>query len=88
MGFGFSDKDEDEEDTGPKVDFRERDRLIRYGWEEVTIGLRVQSILTGTKGTITDKTEEWNKISISWDNEKTSFFSHKEFYNVIVIQAT
>lgn len=91
MGFGFGATDEDEEDKKddkPKFEYMQRDRVTRHSWGELEIGTRVRSILTGTFGTITKKADEWKMITTDWDNGNTSEYSHKYYYEVVVIKAT
>jgi len=83
MGFGFVKDNEEETDSKIKHNFK--DRLVYIDWEKLIVGTKVQSVLTGVKGTITKKTEQWNKITISWDNDRESCFGHKYLDNVIII---
>lgn len=84
MGFGFV-KDDEEKNTGPKIKHNYRDRLVHIDWDKLVVGTKVQSVLTGVKGTIVEKSKQWYKIKISWDNKKESYVGHKYYENVIII---
>jgi len=85
MGFGFNNTEEEEKETGPKIDFRWKDKVTSNDWEDLSVNMRVQSTLTGVKGTITDLAAEWFIITVEWDNEKTTKTSHKYYDKVIII---
>jgi hypothetical protein len=85
MGFGFNDTGEEEKDTGPNVEYKLTDKLTYLEWSELSTDMRVQSVLTGTKGTILSLEEEWFMIHILWDNGSFSQTSHKYYDKVIVI---
>lgn len=84
MGFGFFNKDEEENDR-PKIEHNYKDRLPHIDWEKLCVDMRVQSVLTGTKGTIVGLSKEWYQVNIDWDNKKESHSEHKYLENVIVI---
>ena len=84
MGFGFNDTIKEKE-TGPKIEYKWSHKVTSNDWEDLSVNMRVQSILTGVKGTITELVDEWFIISVKWDNEKISSTSHKYYDNVILI---
>lgn len=84
MGFGFNDTAE-ENKTGPKIEHKWSHKLTSNDWEDLSANMRVRSILTGTKGTIIELSDEWFIISIEWDNGKRSEASHKYYDKVIII---
>lgn len=89
MGFGFSDKEEEEDkDDGPKFEFSWADCLKIQKWESLSVETRVRSILTGTMGTINKLQNPYSMIGIVWDNGKISFDRQVRMGNVVIIKAT
>ena len=84
MGFGFV-EEEKEEHTGPKIEYKITDKLPYFNWDELLVDMRVQSLITGTEGSIVGLFPEWKEIDIFWDNGKSSFYRHDSLDNVIVI---
>jgi len=82
MGFGFV---KDEEEKRHKIEHSYRDKLSYFDWKDIAVDMRVQSVITETKGTIVGLTEKWYQVSIVWDNKKESCVEHKYLQNVIVI---
>ena len=87
MGFGFTDSKE-EEISGTEYKYKYSDKLTYLEWSDLSTGQRVQSVLTGTKGTIVNLSEEWFNVHIEWDNGNISNTSQKYYDKVIVIQTT
>lgn len=86
MAFGFS-KEEDKDNGKPKeIEHKHSDTIPAHKWETISVGTRVRSVLTGTKGEITEKTSGFfDEIRIAWDNGKESFEQQKKLAKVIII---
>jgi len=85
MGFGFG-NDDDEEDGKPKGIEHKLGDILRYKrWEDLVVGMKVQSILTGTTGHISELEKLLDTIHIAWDNGKVSRASRLDMDKVILI---
>jgi len=85
MGFGFVDEEEETRFAVPKIEHKSTDKLSYFSWDNLSIDMRVQSVITGTKGTIVKLFPKWKEIDIFWDNGKSSYYKHSDLDNVIVI---
>lgn len=77
---GFSGKAKDDEFT-----YKFSDTLARKDWEELFIDMRVQSVITLTKGTVVGLNRDFRRIKVDWDNGKHSDDYQKYFQNVIAL---
>lgn len=85
MGFGFNDTDTDTGDGKPKeLEHKLSDVLSYRSWSNLKVGMRVQSILTGSTGSIVELEETLNTIHIAWDNGKVSRASRLDMNKVII----
>ncbi len=88
MTFGFSDTDDEQEAAAPKINYKQSDKLERHSWHDLSVGMKVQSILTGNFGSIVKLSRKWVEVGIDWDNGKKSYDKLACMENVIVIKGT
>lgn len=74
------------------VDLLNYPRLDTVSWDQLKTGDRVQSVMTGTLGTITEKNPieyatrlEDNELIIDWDNNNRSWVWHFQTVSVVYL---